>query len=302
MVQNDYVGLLDVDSINVKHPITKKTVKLYRTIALKSFKLDRYDSSIISELESFEDEHSKLYDEISQLTINQENINKVIEELRLKEEFKRVKELESELHSNSKRLEDLNLQLEDIDLKIENNKNILDTKTIEIHTIGGFVESLDNLDPDNPVWVDHRARVFDSAKIINGSLVTESSVIFGNAEINASRIKNYARVHGNAKVLKSTIQGLSEIKGNVKLFNCQVSNSAMIFEDSDVSNSILETGSCIRGNSIVDNSILKDASQIQGNSKVFNCKLGGRAVILEGEHQNESFYEDYNIKTESYSE
>jgi len=33
MVQNDYVALLDADTINIKHPITKKTVKLYRTIA-----------------------------------------------------------------------------------------------------------------------------------------------------------------------------------------------------------------------------------------------------------------------------
>jgi carbonic anhydrase/acetyltransferase-like protein (isoleucine patch superfamily) len=302
MVQNNYVGLLDVDTINVKHPITKKTVKLYRTISLKTFKLDRYDSAILSELASYEIEKSNIEKQINELAIKQENLNSVINDLRLTEEFKRVKEFESELHLNSKLLEDLNLKLEDVNLNIENNKNILDTKTIEIHTIGGYVESIDNLDPDNPVWVDHRARVFDNAKILNGSLVTESSVIFGNSEIDASRIKNYARIHGNSKITKSTVKGLSEIKGNVKLFNCQVSNSAMIFEHADVSNTILETGSCIRGNAVVDRSILKDTSQIQGNSQVVNCKLGGRAVILEGEHSNASFYEDYNLKTESYSE
>lgn len=302
MVQNDYVALLDADTINVKHPITKKTIKLYRTIALKSFKLDRYDSVIISELETLSDEFELIKNEIAELESKQENLNVVINELTLKEEFRRVKELQSELEINVKHLEDLRIKSEDLDLKMSNNRNILDTQTIEKHTIGGYVESIDNLDTNGPVWVGHRSRVFDSAKILNGSLITESCIVFGNAEINASRIKHYARVHGNSKIVKSTIKDLSEIKGDAQLFNCQVGNSAMIFENAIVNNTVLETGSCIRGNSIVENCILKDASQIQGDSKVINCKLGGRAVILNGTYENESFYEDYNLKTESYSE
>jgi carbonic anhydrase/acetyltransferase-like protein (isoleucine patch superfamily) len=302
MVQNDYVALLDADTINVKHPITKKTIKLYRTIALKSFKLDRYDSVIISELGKLREEFELIQNEIIELQTKQENFNVVINELTLKEEFRRVKELQSELETNSKRLEDLLIQSEDIDLKMTNKRNILDTKTIEKHTIGGYVQSLDNLDPDNPVWVDHRARVFDNAKILHGSLITESCVIYGNAEISSSRVKHYARIHGDSKVIKSMVKDLSEIKGNVKLFNCQLSNSSMVFENADVNNTILETGSCIRGNAVVNNCILKDTAQIQGKSQVTNCKLGGRAVILDGIHENQSFYEDYNLKTESYSE
>lgn len=302
MVQNDYVALLDADTISVKHPLTKKTIKLYRTIALKSFKLDRYDSAIISELEKLTEQFSSINNQILELEDTQENLNVVINEMTLKEEFRRVKELQSELETNAKHLENLKTLAEDIELKMLNNKNILDTKTIEKHTIGGYVQTIDNLDPNNPVWVDHRARVFDTAKIINGSLVTESCVIFGNAEIDSSRVKHYARVHGNSKIVKSTVKDLSEIKGDAQLFNCQVGNSAMVFENAIVRNTILETGSCIRGNSIVDNCILKDASQIQGESEVTNCKLGGRAVILDGNHSNETFYEDYNLKTESYSE
>jgi len=232
----------------------------------------------------------------------QDNLKVVIDDLNLQEEFRRVKELQSELDVNSHKLESLKTLHEDLSLKIENNRNILDTKTVEIHTIGGYVESIDNLDPTTPVWVGHRARVFDSAKILNGSLITESAVIYGNAQVDCSRVKHYARIHGNSKVVKSTIKDLSEIKGNAQLSNCQVSNSAMIFEDAVVSDSILETGSCIRGNAVVKQTILKDASQIQGKTEVLNCKLGGRAVLLEGQYQNQSFYEDYNIKTESYSE
>lgn len=302
MVQNDYIGLLDADTIIVKHPITKINVKLYRVIALKTFKLDRYDSVILSELEQFEQEHASIQNEILKLSEIQENLNVVINDLTLQEEFRRVKELQQELETNSKHLENLYSQSEDLNLKILNNRNILDTKTIEKHTIGGYVQSLDNLDPDSPVWVDHRARVFDEAKILNGSLVTESCVIFGSSKIISSRVKHYARVHGNAQIVKSTVKDLSEVKGNAQLFNCQVGNSAMVFENANVKNTILETGSCIRGNSVVDKCILKDTAQIQGDSNVVNCKLGGRAVILDGVHTNDSFYEDYNLKTESYSE
>jgi carbonic anhydrase/acetyltransferase-like protein (isoleucine patch superfamily) len=302
MIKNDYVGLLDADFIQIKHPVTKQSVKLYRVIALKTFKLDRYDSVILDELNKFTESRDRILQEINELKSKQENLNQVITDLQLQEEFRKVKEHQSELEKNSKHLEILETEFEDLDLKIQNNKNILDTKTIELHTIGGYVESIDNLDPDIPVWVDHRARVFDSAKILNGSLVSESCVIYGNAVINASRVRHYARIHGNAKLLKSTVKDLSEIKGNVVLTNCQVGNSAMIFEDAVVNNTILETGSCIRGQANVDRSILKDASQIQGNSEVKNCKLSGRAVILNGVHHNETLYEDYNLKTESYSE
>lgn len=302
MIQNDYAALLDADTITVKHPITKKNIKLHRIIALKTFKLDRYDSVIINELESLTEKSNYLNETITQFQEQQENYRITINDLMLKEEFHRVKELQSELDHLVYNLEKLQIEHDNLNLKILNCSNILDTKTVEQYAIGGYVQSIDNLDPNVPVWVDHRARVFDSAKILNGSLVTESCVIYGDVEIDSSRIKNYARVHGKSKVLKSTIKDLAEIKGNVTIYNCQVGNSAMIFENATVNNSILETGSCIRGNAVVDNSILKDASQIQGVASVTNCTLGGRAVILEGTHIDSSYYEDFNLKTQSYSE
>lgn len=302
MLQNDYVGLLDADTIKVKHPITKKEIKLYRTIALKTFKLDRYDARILKQLDELKDKKLVTKNEIYELEQKQENFKVVISELTSKEEYRRVKELQSEYDLNENGLEKLQQTLDEINLLSENYQNILDTKVIEMHSIGGYVESLENLDPDNPVWVDHRCRVFDNAKILKGSLVTEGAVIFGNSIIESSRVRNYARIHGDAHIINSSIQDLTEIRGKSRVINTHVKNSAMIFENSRVEDCVLETGSCIRGNSYVKSSILKDTSQIQGDSEVINCKLSGRAVILNGNHQNESFYEDYNLKTESQGE
>lgn len=302
MIQNDYIGLLDSDTIVFKHPVTKKDTKLYRVIAMKTFKLDRYDAQILNELKLLKEKFGLKENVISDLQEEIENISKVIDDLTLQEEFKRVNELRKDLQVKQKLFEELSSDIEDVKLKIANCENIKDTRTIEIHTIGGYAQSIDNFDPKNPVWIGNRARIFDSAKLLNGSLITESAMIFGDAKVDCSRIKNYARVHGNAEVIKSTLQDLCEVKGNVKLTNTQVSNSAMIFEGATVSDSILETGACIRGNCVVNKCILKDASQIQGDSEVINCKLSGRYVILEGRHINQSYYEDYNLKTEFHGE
>lgn len=302
MVQNEYIGLLDSDTIVFKHPVTKQDTKLYRVIAMKTFKLDRYDSEILNELKLLKEKHELKITIVNDLEEEIDNISKVIDELTLQEEFKRVNELRNDLNTKQKLFENLSNDLDDLKLKIENCQNILDTRTIEMHTIGGYAQSIDNFDPDTPVWIGNKSRIFDNAKLLNGSLVTESALIFGNAKVDCCRIKNYARIHGNCEVIKSTLQDLCEIKGHAKLTNTQVKNSAMIFQNAVVSDSILETGALIRGEAVVNNSILKDASQIQGDSEVYNCKLGGRFVIMEGKHINETYYEDYNLKTEFHGE
>lgn len=302
MIENSYVGLLDSDTIVVKHPITKRDVKLYRIIALKSFRLDRFDSNTIDLIDKYEKEFVNFQLEFESLKIQQEDLQTVIEKFTAEGEHAKVKEHTNTLTPISKRVYELENELNEVKSKLDHYRSIAEKRTIEVHSIGGYVQSIDNLDSDFPVWVDHRSRVFDNAKILNGSLITESCVIFGDAVVNASRLKNYARVHGKSEVSNSYLEGLCEVKGNVKLTRCQLSNSAMVFEDAVVENCILSTGTCIRGKSNVIDSMLTDASQIQGDSIVKNCKLSGRYVIMEGEHINQSYFEDYNLKTEYHGD
>lgn len=302
MVTNSYAGLLESDTITVKHPILKTDVKLYRVISLKPFKLDKYDSNTLDLIDKYEIEYRTLKSEIDELKLKQEDYQIVIEKLTEEGEHKKVKELTQTLHPISENIYQLEENLNDIKSKLDHHKSMVEKRIVQMHNIGGYIQSIENLDPNTPVWVDHRARVFDDAKILNGSLITESCVVFGNAKVSASRLKNYSRVHGNCEVDNSHLEGLCEVKGNSKLIGCQLSNSAMIFEDAVVENSILSTGACIRGKSVVSNCILNDAAQIQGNSIVNNCKLSGRYVITEGEHNNQSYFEDYNLKTEYYAE
>lgn len=224
MVQNSYIGLLDKDTITIKHPITKQDVKLFRVISLKSFRLEIY---------------------------NHENPEEPI------------------------------------------------LKPVKQFSIGGWVQSLDNLDTE-PVWVDHRVRVFDKAKIVSGSLVTENCLIFGNSVIESSRLENYCRIHGDAHVKNCKISDLTEVKGKTRIENSILKNSSMVFEDAIVENCELSVGSCIRGKAHVKFSKLTDTSQIQGDSQVSNCELSGRSVILTGVHENQNYFQDDNLKIDFF--
>lgn len=217
MISNSYVALLDQDTVLITHPLDKnKRVKLYRIVALKSFKLLDFDISIRQ------------------------------------------------------------------------------------GTVGGLVEGLHNLDPDSPVWVANRARVFDNAKIMYGSLVTDSCVVFGNAEIRASRLKNYARVHGRAQVIDSTLSDLVEVKDNATVLESTMENSTMAFNNANLQRCHLKVGSCARGNVIAIDTVLDETTQIGGDARLINCKLLHDAKVFDGRHEDQTFDDETELKYEAF--
>jgi len=217
MIHNSYVALLDQDKITIKHPtIENKKVTLYRTCALKTFKLSAFGI------------------------------------------------------------------------------------VIEKNTVGGYVEGLHNLDPEAPSWVGHRSRVFDNAKILHGSLLTDSCVVFGNAEIRASRLKHYARVLDHATIIESTLENLVEVKDNATVLKSKMINSTMVFNNASVQDSTLKMGSCVRGDAIVLNTTLTDTTQIGGEAKVVDCKLSNDAKLFDGKHEGQVFDEEQDLIYETF--
>lgn len=200
-IQNEYIALLLHDKVEIKHPITKNTVILYRIISLQPIRSNFTD------------------------------------------------------------------------------------RWIAKHSIGGFVQSVDNINENSPGWIENSGRVFDNAVISGGTIVSESALVFENAKVDSSIVQNHARVSGNSNVIDSVIADTSEIKGNANVVSCKTFNASMIFEDANVVNTELNTGSIIRGKAKVTDSTLLDISQIQGDSNVNNCKLEGRTVIMDGKHE-----------------
>jgi len=172
--------------------------------------------------------------------------------------------------------------------------------TIEKGTVGGYVEGLHNFNELTPSWVHHRCRVFDNAKISHGSYLTDSCVVFGNAEIRASRLKDHARVSENAIVVESTLEKLSDVKGNATLLQCRTTNSTMVFDNANLQRTSLEMGSCARGDVIALDCKLYDTTQIGGTAKLVNCVLKNDAKVFDGEYNDTTFDEETELVYETF--
>lgn len=217
MIENEYVAILQHDTIKMRHPSKQNSiVTLYRIIATKSFFLEKFNK------------HIKKYD------------------------------------------------------------------------IGGYVESIENIDPTNPVWVDNTARIFDSAKILNGSYIRNVALVYENATVIGSEVADHCRVHGSSIIENSKILNLSEIRDGAKIQNSEIRKSSKISGNAQISDSIFNIAASAAGDCIVKNSTISDVSEIRGTAIVSNCKYSGRVVREADEWNNETI--DKEIKLEIYEE
>lgn len=297
MKSNSYIGLLDSDTILVKHPKTQRQVKLHRVIAMKTFQLKPSNIQGINHIPTAEKHKLVMQKYLDSIQKTYDSFDSLIAAAIEKEEVEKIKKLTTEKIKCEIELNRFRSEFTKNDVLINSPDSLLLPKTIEIYTIGGYVESLDNLDPENPVWVDHRARVFDNAKILDNSLVTENCIIYDNAKIVNSRVQNYARIHDDCYIESSNIKDLTEVKNNAVVKNCLLENASMVFESANITNCILNTGALCRGNSVVKNSIVLDTSQIQGDTEVTDCILEYRSCLLSGTHNNLNISDNIELET-----
>lgn len=117
---------------------------------------------------------------------------------------------------------------------------IYDFNDITKGTIGGYVQSMDNIGDNG--WVGGNAKVFGKAKVYGNARVFSNSQVFGDARVYGdsevygdAKVYDHAKVYGNAK-----LYGNSEIYGNTKVFgitnvngNAIIDNNALITSTDD---------------------------------------------------------------------
>lgn len=171
-----------------------------------------------------------------------------------------------------------------------------ETLEIPINTIGGYVEKIENLDPDSENWVGITSRVFDNAVIKNNTFLNDNSIVCENAIIDNSRIFDNARVYGNARVINSDIRNITEIRDNAVVIDTLMRNSTLAFENVKLKGCKVSGGSVARGEAVAENTEINDTSQIHGDAILIKCQLNNRAVVKEGEHEGETFSISSNLK------
>lgn len=155
-----------------------------------------------------------------------------------------------------------------------------DFGSIKAGTIGGFVESLDNLDGN--AWVYDNAQVWGEAKVYDNAQVYDHACVYGNA-----LIYDNAQVYGRSYVWGGQVYGNARIFGsagvsdNAKVFgHAQVFEYAWISDNAQVYDDAVVFGEArVYGNSWVE----KDA-QVYGDARIFgNATISRGSVKRDGE-------------------
>lgn len=167
---------------------------------------------------------------------------------------------------------------------------------VEKYSVGGYVQSLKNIDSETLNWIDGKAKVFDNAFISSGTYVNNNALIFGNAKVSHSRVINYARICGDSNVTDTLITDLAEIRGSSTVVGSELYNSSLIFEKANATDCKLYNGANLRGNSVSKSCTLYDTSEIGGNANAENCILTGGAYFKNDIHLNETIDRDLELK------
>lgn len=140
---------------------------------------------------------------------------------------------------------------------------------IESGTIGGFIESEDNLSHDGGSWVMNNARVYGNAQVYEDACVYGNAWVFRNALVYEN-----ALVYGNARVFGNVqVYGNARVSGSAWVSgNAQVYGDALVFGDAHVYGD-----ACVSGNAQV-----YENSQVFGNAQVYeNACVSGNAHICK---------------------
>lgn len=173
--------------------------------------------------------------------------------------------------------------------------DVVGAVVVNKYDIGGYVESIDNLDPDNPVWLENQSRVFDKAKLLNNTYLTDYSAVFGDAVLDNTRMENYSRAYGKVTVTNSVLSDLTEVRNNAKVFNSTLKNSSIVINNATVNDSTLSEGASVTGNSVVTKCKISDIAQVNGDAKISNCILNNAAAVKNGIHEHTTMSSELNL-------
>lgn len=118
--------------------------------------------------------------------------------------------------------------------------------SISAGTLGGFVESYDNLSQDDSAWIADDAMVYDNAWVSGKSHIEGNAQIFGNAKISDEVwVKDNSKIFGNAQVSGNVyIEHNVYVSGDAKISNkkgrthldggMDIDDSAIVESNADV--------------------------------------------------------------------
>ena len=196
------------------------------------------------------------------------------------------------------------LALRDLSIRFDDTTEYVPGITSTIipkYSIGGYIESIENLSTDDESWVGGNAKIFGGAVVTMDSLVTDDAIVYGNVVVektyiggvnrtfsNDTSTNSNFRIHNSIFTDKSVVEGI----GNSLIMNVVATNSALLKRNIGVLDTVITGGSFIV-ESTVNNSKLFNVSGIK-RSTISNCNLFERFTYVDttaSDETNSSFIE-----------
>ncbi len=181
-----------------------------------------------------------------------------------------------------------------------------DVGSVEAGTVGGLIESEQNLSHDGRAWVYDDAIVCGHARVSGNAQVFQNARVYGNAEVfNNAKVSGCARVYGDAMVFGDAtvhqnaqvfdfarVHELAKVCENAKVFHstrirgrAKVSGCARVYGDALVlGNTFVYDHARVYGQAIVDgNARVYENARVFGDALVSgDAKVSSTAVIAQG--------------------
>lgn len=155
-------------------------------------------------------------------------------------------------------------------IKLRGQGGVIANFTVEEGSIGGWVESEDNLSHEGGCWIFNNARVYDGARI------EDNAQIHHIATVNeGSIVKDYASITDRARVTRGAlVGGCTKVANEAEVRDSKVVGDIDIFGRSQVYNgSILSGRIYLEGTVIIEGAEILNDLNLSGAYRVtFNTK------------------------------
>ena len=147
-------------------------------------------------------------------------------------------------------------------------------------SLGGFVETEDNLSHSGTCWISHNAKVYENARVSDNAFVMNYARVYGSAEVSGNAcVHGHARVHQNAQIKDKGSVHDAKVYGKAKVYQgATVTCEARIFGSACIYGCAVVTDKA----SVFGHAQANGYAHIGGNAKVYNeAIVTDRAEIFD---------------------
>jgi len=167
--------------------------------------------------------------------------------------------------------------------------------------LGGFVESLKNLDENGNAWVSGNAQVYGNARVSDNAQVSGNAQVYGDAWVyDDARVSDNAQVYGNAWV-----SGNAQVYGDAWVYDdARVSDNAQVYGNAWVSGNAQVYGDAwVYGDARVSgNAWVYGDARVSGDAQVYGDAWNFSPLQIQGSRHYVNFVSHSIVKIGCYQQ